>query len=135
MKKILPVPQTEIQRVPALTPSGRVSKTRTKWEIVTVANEQECESFDVAVNGKMVTVWIPSKYITEAKEKSYIHDTVAYTETGEKIMAQWRHGHCGVEVHEEPALFDWNKCEFVRVTDYCDGRVKDSNKYLLKVLY
>lgn len=134
MKKILPVPQTEIQRIPALTPSGRVSKTRTKWEIVTVADEQECESFDVTVNGKMVTVWIPSKYIEEYEGKPYFCKSVAYTETGDNIMAQWRHGHYGTEVHTEPALFNWAKNEFVQVTDYCDGRIKDSNKYLLKVL-
>lgn len=135
MKKILPIPLTDYQKVPAKTPTGKISKTRYTWELVKLADEQECESFEVALNGKQVTVWVPIKTINDSVKFDFrFKHSVVYTEAGEKIMANWQHGRYGTEVHTEPALFNWEKKEFVRTTDYCDGRVKDSYKYLLKVI-
>lgn len=137
MKKILPIPMTEYQKVPALTPTGKISKTRYTWEPVKLADEQECESFEVKLNGETVTVWVPTKTMEENKKFDFdptFRHSVVYTEAGEKIMANWRHGRYGTDVHTEPALFNWEKREFVERTDYCDGHVKDSYKYLLKVI-
>ena len=127
--KTLPVAKTEWKLEPAITKSGRVSKTRKEWKLVRVADEQECQGYFINVNGKQVEVFVPMENLT----RDY-HWTRIYTSEGEKIMALWQHGIYGSKIHKEPAIFNWKREELVTMTVYCDGQVKDSHKYLRTVL-
>lgn len=125
----LPIEKREWKNVPAITKTGKVSKTRTEWKLVKVADEQDFQGYIITINGKDVEVFAPTASMSDT------HHTICnlFTKDGKLIMATWRHGRYGSMVHEEPALFDYKREEFVTVTTYCDGRFKDSYKYLIKV--
>ena len=56
----LPIARYEYKLVPALTKSGKESKTRKKWMFVKVADEQTCQGFMIKHGTKKVEVFVPT---------------------------------------------------------------------------
>ena len=136
--KILPIPREELKKVPAMTKTGRVSKTRYEYVWETIADEQECIEVSVNYNGKQLSFWITSQDIEKCeyyKEHGFRFCSCnIYKENGERIMAYWQHGFYGTKIHTEPALYDMYHNDLVTRTDYQDGRVQDSYKYLRGII-
>ena len=125
----LPISRYDWKFVPALTKSGKESKTRKQWKLVKVADEQTFQGFIIRQGTDNVEVFVP----TADMESQFYTIGRIFTKKGIQITAFWKHGRYGALTHEEPALFDWEKEELVSKAIYCDGRFKDSYKYLMNV--
>lgn len=130
----LPIEKYTYKQVHPLTKTGKVSK-RTEWQRVKVADETECVEFTINYQGKDVTFYVPADKVNGDTEYPHLCDSVIYDRQGNKIDAIWQHGCYGTMRHTEPALFNYVRKQMVERTSYCDGRVKDSYKYLVKVLF
>lgn len=127
----LPIPRFEWKLLPAITKTGRISKTRTEFRRIKIADEQEFQGFEFNYKGKIVEVFVPVANMDDE------HHTASWCcdKDGKEIKAIWQHGQYGSKTHEEAALFDWKRQYMVDCTVYCDGRFKDSYKYLRKVCF
>lgn len=132
--KVLQIPTYGTIEKPVITKTGKVSK-RTKLEWGVISNECECVEITANYRGQQVSFYIKKKYLERPIEHKSWCTANMYDANGNKIMAVWKHGRYGDKRHEEPAIYNYAYKEIVEATDYCDGRVRDSYKYLVKVLF
>ena len=126
---------THTKTIPVITRKKKVvyatsDRKHKEWRIVEVPVTQECQGYTFSYNGQVVTFYVPVARMTGATPYSFIFD-----ENGKTINAVWQHGRSGSADHIEPALFNWRNETLVSNMRYCNGYVKDSYKYMRRVLF
>lgn len=130
--KVFELPKWDLVETPIITKTGKVSKrTKLEW----VKNLVPCECVEVVENwrGKDVRFYVTAERMEAAKNRDYKVVSQMFDDKGNVIMGIWQHGRYGTKVHEEPALYSCTHKHIIETTDYCDGIVKDSYKYLRKI--
>lgn len=57
-----------------------------------------------------------------------------YNEDGSDATGMYRHGYTGSKIHTETLHIWWRTRELIKIDNYINGKVKDSKRYLLKLL-
>lgn len=121
------IPVVTRQKKVVYTTSDRKHK---EWRIVEVPVTQLCHVYTFSYNGQVVTFYVPVSHMNKTNPYCFIFD-----ENGKTINAVWQHGRSGSADHIEPALFNWRNEALVSSMRYCNGYVKDSYKYMRRVLF
>ena len=101
-----------------------------EWRYIDVPKNMECQGYIISYRGKEVMFYVPVSYMNGTSTRSWICN-----ENGERINAIWQHGRYGSMEHIEPAIWDFKAERFVQKIAYCEGKIKDSFKYMTRVLF
>lgn len=116
------------QNIPVrVEPKRKNGRVTYDWQCVQVVDT--LHPIIVKHGSKLYNLYLRGRDV-ESKERFpflYHHD-------GSIAKGIWRHGWTGGKAHEEPLEYSGTLKKLIEVTNYQNGRVKDSKKYLISII-